>query len=42
MKKQKTATLASIWLRRLREVTNPYSPRLTTDFAAGMIEMVTV
>jgi three-Cys-motif partner protein len=27
-------------LRRLREVTNPYSPRLTTDFAAGMIGTV--
>jgi len=27
-------------LRRLREVTNPYSPRLTTDFAAGRIGTV--
>jgi len=37
-----TTTPGLLALRRLREVTNPYSPRLTTDFAAGMIEMVTV
>jgi hypothetical protein len=31
---------ARLSLRRLREVINPYSRRLSTDFAAGMIGTV--